>query len=54
MQERGVASKLDINRLRAAGYATVDSVAQAPRKRLVEIKGMGENKVDKIQVRALL
>lgn len=38
----------DIKKLKEKGYHTVESVMHAPKKELCEIKGLSENKVDKI------
>jgi len=42
----------DINKLRAANFHTVQQVAYAPMKHLVNIKGISEVKADKIQTAA--
>lgn len=47
-QKHGV-SMQDCKRLAEGGYATIESVAFAPRKELVKINGLSENKVAKIQ-----
>ncbi|KAF8393697.1 hypothetical protein HHK36_021944 [Tetracentron sinense] len=47
LQESGIAS-LDIKKLKDAGLCTIESVAYSPRKDLLQIKGIGEAKVDKI------
>merc|ERR1711971_1169461 len=39
----------DIKKLKEANFYTVESVAYTPRKTLLEIKGISEAKVDKIQ-----
>ncbi|ETO07493.1 DNA repair protein [Reticulomyxa filosa] len=48
LQQFGIASK-DVSNLRDQGYATVESVAYAPKKQLLDLKGFGEAKVLKIQ-----
>lgn len=40
----------DIRRLMEAGYHTVESVAFATKKNLMQIKGMGDAKIDKLIV----
>jgi DNA repair protein RAD51 len=47
-QQCGVSAQ-DCKRLAEAGFATIESVAFAPRKELVKINGLSENKVAKIQ-----
>ncbi|XP_016689764.2 DNA repair protein RAD51 homolog isoform X3 [Gossypium hirsutum] len=47
LQELGIAS-LDVKKLKDAGLCTVESIAYAPRKDLLQIKGISEAKVDKI------
>ncbi|RAL43671.1 hypothetical protein DM860_017527 [Cuscuta australis] len=47
LQESGIAA-LDIKKLKDSGLYTVESVMYAPRKDLVQIKGISEAKVDKI------
>uniref|UniRef100_A0A1B6CDI5 DNA repair protein RAD51 homolog n=1 Tax=Clastoptera arizonana TaxID=38151 RepID=A0A1B6CDI5_9HEMI len=42
----------DVNKLREAGYHTVESVAFAPKKHLITIKGISEAKADKILTEA--
>ncbi|KAG8495488.1 hypothetical protein CXB51_013137 [Gossypium anomalum] len=46
LQELGIAS-LDVKKLKDAGLCTVESIAYAPRKDLLQIKGISEAKVDK-------
>lgn len=41
-------SATDIRKLQEAGYYTVEAVAYAPKKHIVAIKGISENKADKI------
>lgn len=43
----------DVKKLEEAGYHTVESVAHAPKKELLNIKGISEAKADKILVRML-
>ena len=43
----------DVKKLEEAGYHTVESVAHAPKKELLNIKGISEAKADKILVRIL-
>lgn len=38
----------DIKKLIEAGYHTVEAIAFTPRKTLILVKGISENKVDKI------
>ncbi|KAF9616129.1 hypothetical protein IFM89_028595 [Coptis chinensis] len=47
LQASGIGS-LDVKKLKDAGLSTVESVAYSPRKELLQIKGISENKVDKI------
>lgn len=42
----------DVKKLSEAGYHTVESVAYAPKKALITIKGISEAKADKIQAEA--
>lgn len=42
----------DIQRLKAAGYHTVEAVAFAPKKELLNIKGFSDTKVDKLLTHA--
>lgn len=42
-------SATDVKKLSDAGYHTVESVAYAPKKALLTIKGISEAKADKIQ-----
>ena len=48
VQSHGISAN-DVKKLTEAGYHTVESVAYAPKKALVMIKGVSEAKVDKIQ-----
>ncbi|KAL9266351.1 DNA repair protein RAD51-like protein [Drosera capensis] len=47
LQSSGIAV-MDVKKLKDAGLCTVESVAYAPRKELLQIKGISETKVDKI------
>ncbi|MBA0774080.1 hypothetical protein Gotri_009316, partial [Gossypium trilobum] len=47
LKELGIAS-LDVKKLKDAGLCTVESIGYAPRKDLLQIKGISEAKVDKI------
>lgn len=47
--EGGSVSTNDLKKLREAGYYTVESVAQATKKELTEVKGISEQKVAKLQ-----
>ena len=47
-QSQGI-SAADVKKLADAGYHTVESVAYAPKKALITVKGISENKADKIQ-----
>lgn len=51
MQGNGITSG-DIKKLQEAGYHTVESVAFAPKKNLLAIKGISEAKADKILAEA--
>lgn len=44
----------DIKKLEEAGYHTVEAVAFAPKKHLIQIKGISEAKADKIAVRFMV
>jgi transcription termination factor NusA len=46
-------SAADIKKLVEAGFHTVESVAYAPKKRLVEVKGISEAKADKLQLEGM-
>ena len=48
-QAHGI-SAVDVKKLMEAGYHTVESVAFAPKKLLLTIKGISEAKADKIIV----
>eukprot|EP00010_Vexillifera_abyssalis_P002471 CAMPEP_0201549758 /NCGR_PEP_ID=MMETSP0173_2-20130828/6210_1 /ASSEMBLY_ACC=CAM_ASM_000268 /TAXON_ID=218659 /ORGANISM="Vexillifera sp., Strain DIVA3 564/2" /LENGTH=339 /DNA_ID=CAMNT_0047959549 /DNA_START=25 /DNA_END=1044 /DNA_ORIENTATION=- len=45
-------SAADVNKLRAAGFHTVEAVAFSTKKALIEIKGISDAKADKIQTAA--
>ena len=47
LQDKGIAMN-DIKKLIEAGMRTVESVAYTPKKALVNVKGLSENKIDKI------
>jgi DNA repair protein RAD51 len=47
VQASGIAA-LDVKKLKDACLCTVGAVAYSPRKDLLQIKGIGEAKVDKI------
>jgi len=47
--EQQKVSSADIKKLKDASYFTVESVAYSPRKQLLEIKGISDAKVDKLQ-----
>ena len=51
LQSQGI-SAADIKKLQEAGYHTVESVAFAPKKHLITIKGISEAKADKLLVSA--
>ncbi|XP_065371409.1 DNA repair protein RAD51 homolog 1 [Calliphora vicina] len=51
LEVNGITSN-DIQRLKAAGYHTVESVAFSPKKELLNIKGFSDNKVDKLLAHA--
>jgi DNA repair protein RAD51 len=48
LQEQGIASN-DIQKLNAAGYHTIESVAHATIRKLVDVKGISEAKVLKLK-----
>ena len=50
MQQSGVSAS-DIKKLEDAGFHTIEAVAYAPKKELLNIKGISEAKADKILVR---
>ena len=49
IQGNGITSG-DIKKLQESGYHTVESIAFAPKKQLITIKGISEAKADKILV----
>ena len=49
-QSHGIGAT-DVKKLEEAGFHTVESVAYAPKKSLIGIKGISEAKADKILVR---
>merc|ERR1719328_682087 len=52
LEQHGI-SGTDCKKLQEAGFYTVESVVYAPRKKLLEIKGISEQKADKIQLEAM-
>ena len=52
LEQSGI-STADVKKLQEAGFYTVESVVFASRKKLTEIKGMSEQKVDRIQLEAM-
>jgi len=52
LEQHGIAAT-DVKKLTAAGFYTVESVVYAPKKKLMEIKGVSEQKADKIQLEAM-
>lgn len=50
LQQCGISSS-DIKKLEDGGFHTVEAVAYAPKKELLNIKGISEAKADKILVR---
>lgn len=51
MQQCGISAS-DIKKLEDAGFHTIEAVAYAPKKELLNIKGISEAKADKILVRS--
>ena len=49
LDQHGV-SAIDVNKMQEAGFYTVESVMYAQKKKLTEIKGVSEQKADKIQL----
>ena len=49
LKQHGV-SAIDVKKLQEAGFYKVKSVVHAPKKKLTEIKGVSEQKADKIQL----
>jgi len=52
LEQHGIAAN-DVKKLMAAGIYTVESVVYAPKKKLMEVKGVSEQKADKIQLEAM-
>jgi len=52
LQDEGI-NMADITKLKAAGYSTVLSVVMATKRNLLNIKGISENKLDKIKQAAM-
>ena len=52
LEQHGIAAT-DVKKLVAAGFYTVESVVYAPKKKLMEVKGISEQKADKIQLEAM-
>lgn len=50
VQQCGISAS-DIKKLEDAGFHTIEAVAYAPKKELLNIKGISEAKADKILVR---
>lgn len=50
MQQCGISAS-DIKKLEDAGFHTIEAVAYAPKKELLNIKGISETKAEKILVR---
>lgn len=50
LQQCGISAS-DIKKLEDAGFHTIEAVAYAPKKELLNIKGISEAKADKILVR---
>jgi len=49
LQSHGISAS-DVKKLEDAGFFTIESVAFAPKKNLLAIKGISEAKADKIMV----
>ena len=47
LEEKGINAG-DVKKLEEAGLHTVEAIAFTPKKALVQVKGLSENKVDKI------
>ena len=47
LEEKGINAG-DVKKLEEAGFHTVEAIAFTPKKHLVQVKGLSENKVDKI------
>ena len=52
LEQHGIAAT-DVKKLVGAGFYTVESVVYAPKKKLMEVKGISEQKADKIQLEAM-
>jgi len=52
LEQHGI-SGADCKKLQEAGFYTVESVVYAPRKKLCDVKGISEQKADKIQLEAM-
>lgn len=52
LEQHGISS-MDCKKLQESGFYTVESVVYAPRKKLIDIKGISEQKADKIQLEAM-
>jgi DNA repair protein RadC len=53
LENHGV-SAADIKKLKEAGHRTVKSIAYAPKKKLLEIKGISEAKAEKVSTVAVV
>ena len=51
LQERGIAAA-DVKKLQEAGFHTIDSLLYAPKKSLLAVRGISEQKADKILAEA--
>lgn len=51
LQEQGIASS-DVKNLQDAGFHTIDSLFYAPKKSLLAVRGISEQKADKILAEA--
>jgi len=52
LEQHGISAP-DVKKLQEAGFYTVEAVVYAPRKKLTDIKGISEQKADKIQLEAM-
>ena len=52
LEQHGIAAT-DVKKLVGAGFYTVESIVYAPKKKLMEVKGISEQKADKIQLEAM-
>lgn len=48
LENHGIA-KVDIKKLKEAGYNTIESIAHATTRKLADVKGMSEGKVQKLR-----